>query len=324
MWPGRGCPTCADSARALAGYIARFAQACTQARLAAAYRQSAGLCLPHARAVLSEAPADARALVLAVQMAKLAEPRPARDAEQGPAAPAALRARLELLVGAQAGGEVLRVRQGGQWRGPSPGECVCCGSVREQTTAYLRHFWEDAPADKSPERWLCGAHAWRLLALASETYQLDHCARWLAALTEQSLADLAALRDHAPPSRAWRLLGRWRWGGPRPAAPPSRPCEACAALAAAPLTPLRDVGGRPADRSVCLVHLALAEGAVADEVLAGLRQAAIAELQELAHELHEYIRKSDWTHRHEPKGAEQAAWWRAIRLFVGSPAAPPC
>ena len=61
---------------------------------------------------------------------------------------------------------------------------MCCGGVREQTTAYLRHFWEDTPAARSPARWLCGAHAWRLLALARETCQLDRCARWLAALAE--------------------------------------------------------------------------------------------------------------------------------------------
>ncbi len=324
VWPGRGCPACAASARAAADYVGRFARACTEPRLAAAYRQSAGLCLPHARAVLAAAPADARALVLAVQMAKLAEHLPAWNCPKGAAAPDALRAQLELLVGAQAGGEVTRVLQWGGWCDPRPDECVCCGSAREQTTAYLQRFWDGPPEASPPARWLCGAHAWQFLAHAGEPSQRERCARWLAALAEQSTADLAALCDHAPPSRAWRLLGRWWWGGPPPAAPPHRPCEACAALAEAPLAPLRDVGGRPADRSVCLVHLALAEDAVADEVLASLRQAAIAELQELAHELREYIRKSDWTHRHEPKGAEQTAWWRAIRLFVGSPAAPPC
>lgn len=43
----------------------------------------------------------------------------------------------------------------------------------------------------------------------------------------------------------------------------------------------------------------------------------IQKLTSLKHDFEEYFRKSDWRLRHEPKGPEQTAWLRAMKMFNG-------
>jgi hypothetical protein len=42
-------------------------------------------------------------------------------------------------------------------------------------------------------------------------------------------------------------------------------------------------------------------------------------LETLHAELGEFFRKADYRYRHEPRGAEQTAWLRAIAQLVGPP-----
>ena len=51
-------------------------------------------------------------------------------------------------------------------------------------------------------------------------------------------------------------------------------------------------------------------------------QLQIEKLTELKHNFEEFFRKSDYRFSHEPEGAEQTAWIRAIKRFVGIGASP--
>jgi len=69
--------------------------------------------------------------------------------------------------------------------------------------------------------------------------------------------------------------------------------------------------------SLCLSHFFHAVGQADGEAALVLLRAKRRTLQNLAEELGEYARKLDHRFRDEPKGEEQTAWLRAIRLFTG-------
>lgn len=69
---------------------------------------------------------------------------------------------------------------------------------------------------------------------------------------------------------------------------------------------------------LCLPHLDLALTRFADHKnLSLLLRDEVKRIESLRKELSEFVRKSDFQYRHEPKGAEVTAWRRAIELAAG-------
>lgn len=71
---------------------------------------------------------------------------------------------------------------------------------------------------------------------------------------------------------------------------------------------------------ICLKHYFLAIEFVDLEYIEGLRgvtELLLRKLGELKKDFEEFFRKSDYRFAREPKGDEQTAWLRAIRLFLG-------
>jgi hypothetical protein len=327
--PGQRCPTCAALEAEARDKVAWFARSVTEPWLVEVYRRADGLCIDHLYRVLTRADAQARAWLVDVHTSRFAavshEPCPNGELSllAGPGSPQLLPAsRLALGDGYSLPG-ALRAEH--DIRG-----CSGCTAEAEAEAGELRRILAATGAPADDPGGLCAEHVVRLQQTAMLAGRTDQVAAWAARRARAAGADLTALAS-ASTARGLARLAAWG-AGRRPAAPPrATACTVCAAMTTAGRErglALAQSDPREAEQTAsagdwCLRHLGAAwptlSPAAARSVVARLR----VQLEGLAVGLREYVRKSDWNQRHEPRGAEQSAWLRAIGLFVGAERALP-
>jgi hypothetical protein len=327
--PGRSCPACAAQREEAASKIAWLARCAAEDWFVAVYRQSDGLCLGHLALVLRRATPPVRGFLLEAQLAAL------RAASATTLAPA----RLALLGRDEApppladghGRPPSRPRGHGPPNGDDPGaECPACATERREEPLRLAALLEPAASPASEPGWLCATHLGRLHATARASGREAALVAWASERAAAACLELEALACGARGRRGPRLpdwTGR-RASGPAPAV---YPCAVCADVAAAGQVRAQaiaraagsDLERRALAADLCLRHLGAAWSAVPSAAVTAVESRLRARLQSLAHELREYVRKSDWNRRHEARGAEQTAWRRGVALFVGDDAAWP-
>lgn len=216
-------------------------------------------------------------------------------------------------------------------RSPGCSICTLLAEAEEEALGQLLDAGRDPDERSQPlpaGGGLCARHAWRLDRLAAGSDAASTLYRELARRALDELETLAARLAREPERRRAGLVRRLA-GVRQPAAQLSAArCPACAGredherrLVAALAGALGDDGFRhDLGRSdgLCLPHLrrVLARSdRTGVSVLADLHRRRLAALDR---ELQDYIRKCDWSHRHEPKGEEQTAWIRAIARFSGN------
>jgi hypothetical protein len=332
--PGQGCPACAASARLEALYLQALVRYGAEAWFAARYQRSDGLCLTHlARAWRAASPAVGtwllqtarahleRALSWAGVALRRADPADSNGNTRDGASASALCAALQLLAGLEPrlveappvlGADIASDASAGPLAGCAA--CVAAGQAAQRSLAAL--LMDSAPP-AAP--WLCAGHAWRLYALAVAAGRLAPLQAWSAAGLAAARVELDACLEQmrAAAGRTWL----WRWWRRRRPPVQNCSCAICTVERQAGQEQAKALGRAATAASgagtLCLPHLAMAVAGAAPPVAVALRQRLVARLRELAWELREYLRKSDWQHRDEPRGPEQTAWRRAVALFVG-------
>ncbi len=198
---------------------------------------------------------------------------------------------------------------------------------------------------------LCQEHAWELQAIEQEhwgnglgvgiiyedlaSHVVGTLSAYLAANPEPRAARQARLRERLERSgfiRQW--LGR-RLLRPSPAdslleslaaVEPCRVCELIGGLVEIKVGWLVEELADPeflalyaASDGLCLPHLRRALALARDEeAVRWLAEVALNRLAPLAADAAEYVRKIDWSNRHEPKHPwEQVSWVRAVAFFSG-------
>lgn len=281
----RPCPVCVQRRSAERDYLYVLARWVEEEAFWERYRRADGLCLPHLAAV----PAEGGAV---------------RLLEDGRQRLEALRARLGAADEADWGS--VEGRFWG-WRPAAPESAALNGCALCRRQAEAERLASDWLLSQSAPRAVCPHHATWLRAAPGGT----------ALLVGSYLQQARAVLEEIGGSEARAVGSRRRWG-PRGAAPArafaTPPCQMCSAgdLAVAAVAG-EGLSAGPGEL-VCLPHLRWALGAgVPGAVAAG----QLSRLEGLAESLGEFIRKSDWNHRFEPRGAEQGSWPRARKLFAG-------
>ncbi len=332
--PGQGCPACAARARLEALYREALVRYCAEAWFAARYQQSDGLCWGHLAGAWRATSPAVGTWLLQTARAQLERAQPRAVAalrRDGPtdgggdarddASASVLRGALQFLVGLEPWLVEAHVepRAGPASNGSSPAVacagagCAACAAAGVAARRSLSGLLTGAAP------WLCAAHAWQLYALAVAAGQLAPLQAWSAASLAAARVELDTCLEQARATgRTW--LGRW-WRRRRPPAP-HRSCAICTVERRAGQERAMTLGraattASSAAGALCLPHLTLAIAVAAPPVAVALRQRLVARLRELAWALREYLRKSDWQHRDEPRGPEQSAWRQAVALFVG-------
>jgi hypothetical protein len=351
--PPAACPLCRSRRTSEHATIAFLTEALARRPVSEAYRAAGGFCLPHAVIALGRARA-AEALVVADTLiealgaadgeATLVERLAGRDPDR--AARRALRARLgppppacDAAHARQSATAALRARL----RVAACPTCLAVGRAEQRYLAWLaREQRRDPGALAAEGLWLCATHLHDLLEEDAAA------AGWVAALARFRVqGELWRLRavlsrpdGHTPLGRlraAARALVPSRSRAVAAAVAPvvrERPCAACHAArtteereAALVVAALHDGPlARRYERAhgLCARHVL----ALADSSRTSLPARVLdARLRLLAWELEEAGRKSGWSARHEPAGAERTAWCRAAalldgRVFLGAPATP--
>jgi hypothetical protein len=215
--------------------------------------------------------------------------------------------------------------------------CPVCGIAHEATGRYLKGILHERVNDPELRATLirskgfCATHAWALTrvrdALGVALLYQDQ----IAAAIADVHGTLEALAPRGPDTcrRGARTPGGIA-AGLRQRRRPQAPCPACRigdearrrALTTL-VASLDDPRFREAlERSpfLCLPDLTVAMECGARHDRAGaLLALAECKLRRLGDELADLIRKRDYRFLHEPRGAEQTAWLRAIGQLVGWP-----
>ncbi len=309
--PGHKCPACDAMARTDGIYARVFARSLASDEFLALYARSEGLCLAHLNSVLDATLAPTRRGLLRAHVAKLAgatKPSLAR------AHPHSLPAQwmgpgLSLLVGADPNPP----ETGGASPGPPAAWCRICDMVREAETKSVAAV-TGGHAALPAGAWLCARHAWQACRLMAGRPGSAFEA-WLRGGLQAALAECEAREARLPDQDTRRPERGQRAHDDRPLLG-GRGCAVCAAVEASVREQIAASTGAALAGEVCLRHLAAYHSIL--ELDAGRHAEAVAAtLRELAVDLGEFIRKSSWEWRHEPKGREQDSWRRAITLFVG-------
>ncbi len=309
--PGRRCPACQAMAETDEIYARVFARSLGSGEFLALYARSEGLCLAHRERVLAAAEATTRTDLLRAHVARLeAANRALAPAGQGGFLPERVVPwGLSLLVGSDSN---VRGMSGGMPTSHGGG-CAICALERDadvEAQAGIARDPEMLPAGS----WLCARHARQAQHLAQPGGGSGAFRAWLRAALEAAIAAcLTGLERCAEPDGG-RAQGRRSRHGDDPWLG-ARKCPVCTLVGDTVRRRIAAPDAVPPGK-VCLRHLATYPPSTVD---AGMRhaQAVAARLQELAVDLDQFIWKSSWERRHEPKGREQDSWRRAISLFVG-------
>ncbi|MDI6711550.1 MAG: DUF6062 family protein [Thermoanaerobacterales bacterium] len=214
--------------------------------------------------------------------------------------------------------------------------CPVCTLLVSIEDRYLRSLLREGICDAYVRarlrrgRGLCHRHAWALQELEAREFG-DGMSN--AILEEDILLSLLEedleQSEGRPSRRRWlRRRAKEEAGLPAGALRPGEPCAVCAHLESFTHIYCK----RTADRvngsyrdayvssdGLCLPHfirtLDLMPGASERAAVIAMQRRKI---EGLVGELREYIRKHDYRFRNEPKGPEQDAWIRAVRLLVGN------
>jgi hypothetical protein len=223
-------------------------------------------------------------------------------------------------------------------------DCALCAVAADEDAAWLSACLR-APSPQHlavlEAAWLCEDHGARLGELASAGRVSAQAAEaLLAELRSRALARAEAALERlaagasAPWPARWlrRLIGPdvLRRSGLLPARAPLLPlqCPACAAeaaceaaLSAALAAALDKATWREALDTAALLcrrHLAQVLRGANPETARWLSGRYDERLGELRAELREFLRKSDWNNRLEPRGREHDSWLRATRFLGGA------
>jgi hypothetical protein len=322
--PGQKCLTCGALEAEGRDKIAWFARSAPEAWFVEVYRRADGLCIDHLYRVLTRASAEARAFLVDVQATRFAavshEPCPNGDLSllAGPGSPHLLPASRLAPEGGYGLPGTPRAEH------DTPG-CSSCTAEAEAEAGELRRILAATGAPEDDPGGVCAEHVVRLQQTAMLSGRADQVAAWAARRARGASADLAALAGASTVRGLARLAA---WGvGRRPAATPrAAACTVCAAMATAGRAPglaLAQSDPRATAQTAsagdwCLRHLGAAWPALSPAAARSVGARLRVRLADLRVGLREYVRKSDWNQRHEPRGAEQSAWLCAIGLFVGA------
>lgn len=207
--------------------------------------------------------------------------------------------------------------------------CPLCHAEAEAIERFLFWFFHESygePAVVSQyvqARGFCPEHL-KLIAEHGPQWQISAIFSWIIEdMVTVLKTSLPALQD----GRQWSLRS---WGRqPTKRLQPSASCLLCTVLERTHdnVVPMllavlefdqalrarfAEVGG------CCVPHALLIERLATREQQAGLAvllRVLSEQLQALQHDLAEFFRKADYRYAHEPRGAEQHAWRRALALF---------
>jgi len=217
-------------------------------------------------------------------------------------------------------------------------ECLICLQAMEGVDEFLIRLGAEGEASPAimtrleGAYGLCQRHSWQLVRVGhpdqlSALYQ--HLLRTTITRLEAAheVLNLPRRGLQAKTSRRRRLLAARNLLRPR------GPCPACVHQAGVVRQAIEHlvtaVSMNPPQREghdlpmLCMSHFFRAVGSADRDTALVLLQAQRRVLQKLAEELGEYARKLDYRFRDEPKGEEQTAWLRAVRLFTGRRIEPP-
>ena len=335
---GEPCPPCRVGAEAAEGFLDTLAAVAGvphhRDEVATFYRESEGVCLPHAADLLPRVPKALRPVILAVLRAQLAaDPLSAvlvlsgRDADVHRRA--GLRRRARAVANAEAACLITSEQPSADFALAAPCCPLCSAAVRAEwrTLTTLAAKADDgadaagAGSGSPTDSLLCGPH---LAALAADG-PTDPVAEVVAAAVRDRLAAV---------DEAAAAVGRAALRGPVRAAvralrsaPRCVVCERRARAVAAERELLQRLAAdderRPrvwAAHGVCLRH------GVRETLPDVWREVLRRRLTALAAELDEARRKDTWEARGEARGPEATAWRRAPALLDGEvdgPAPPP-
>ncbi|GIW09093.1 MAG: hypothetical protein KatS3mg061_0150 [Dehalococcoidia bacterium] len=208
--------------------------------------------------------------------------------------------------------------------------CPVCRALAENTALrqrwFLQEYYGEGPwiGRLRESVGFCTSHFWGL-SRSGASYQLTYVLQYLLDGYRSRLCEARQLLTLRNPRAYWRsrlLLARVR-----AALLPRQSCPLCADTAAweqGLLTDLLALLAEPAfatryqqSDGLCVRHVMAAAHLAPAAVLAFLIADLDCRLERLRAETVEYFRKAEWTHRHEPKGAEQTAWLRGIARLVG-------
>lgn len=216
---------------------------------------------------------------------------------------------------------------------------VAAQAARERR---LRQWAQHVPLSLSVERCpLCAAELAARAAVAQEAAlgpatgprrwltEAELCAlheAWLGSLRPAGAHPVAEPVCSAPDATGpARSVRRSRWARPAPE-PPCALCaverlvaERAARILVVRLTRVDERLAYAAGPGLCVRHVRRVAALAPPEVRAFLLDVLPPRLVALHAELGEFFRKEDYRYRHEPRGAEQTAWQRAIAQLVGPP-----
>ncbi|MBI4492834.1 MAG: hypothetical protein HY690_08595 [Chloroflexi bacterium] len=278
------------------------------------YQRSDGLCLPHLNQVHSR---QSTVYSLLVSFRLLTVDCRLRIGALAPSRGALIEAglrrvqQLSAQLSGPAGPEWVAV-EGTFWEWHRPPQARRAGSI--DCPVCLHQL---ATERQAVERWaeasvatpLCPEHAaWLAGSRAEPALLASHRTAMGAAHKEVE----RRIEGCARQAEGWP---RW-WPRPRPApgAPLPLSCSACAAGVEAAQAACQQPLRLDAGELLCLPHLRLALRAPGAETMAS---AEAAGLRALAALLGEFLRKSDWNHRDEPRGEEQRSWPHARAFVIG-------
>lgn len=317
--PDALCPICAQEQEITQDALHAVLQAVHHPRLSPLIRQR-GLCQRHYRmARFLPAQRRARALLQTYQEAHMDRQATllATSGAHAMAAASAGMLRGEVPWPPVRSAGTMQARRGTALQAASAATTLCdalscpiCMALVELRQTH-RHTWLTAlPAD-SPERaafiaagGVCRGHAGVLDDLAPEALRELYAAAWAVAR-----ATLAAAPQ---PTRAWLIRSQ------SPEVDPL-PCPLGAEADRAGHAMAEELAQRTAAEGMlyCLPYLRPVLQAVPRDRVSTLRAQQGHRLGALVAELNEFVRKSDWHYRDEPKGSEQGAWARAAAFFAG-------
>jgi len=323
--PEAECPACQVLAASEERHLETLLAHLADRELREVYRTSSGLCLPHLAAALPRAdPADA-GILTGIAGWKIASLHASIDAGRKPD----LRTITEAMVGKIEKVSAVAHRDG----------CPVCEMTIPALDEWLGGMVgmverglgsEDQQTETVP---LCQAHAWRILEVASPAVVSEF---WHPIVRAAESTLLQGIGRNERLASSWRGLfsglGDLNWRkGRRPLRqklerqPCCPACETKTAIEEETVQTLLNRPGRagPSRQSehlsaLCLPHLVLPVRLVSN----GSQKEALLSLQaeawrSLRAELDEYVRKQDYRFRHEPRGPEMDAPWRAIAAVAG-------
>jgi hypothetical protein len=331
------CMPCLATERSEGTYARRLARSLAAETLRQRLAAGGALCLPHLASVLAllSDPSRTRLLLECWRDGLL------READGGPAeAGREADGRMEMRGEKKLPSSELgpRVEQG--LDGPDCAICTVAAEASERwLVASLRSNLDERQALQEAG-WLCREDLAQLEAAAAgqgaraaEVDRLRHDLRERCVALVEGALEGPRLR----PSGSW---GAWRGrlaaggllGGlgvpSRRAVLKALPCPACTALRWSEDEVATWLGSQLGEGAwqervrvgslLCRRHLPRTIATAGTAEGRWLTEQAAKRIRELADELREYVRKSDWNARNEAPGAERDSWMRAIRFLGGS------